>query len=580
MRYPITASVENVLDSITFNGLLAQGIELSNYVFPKITKILLTAARIRGINLAAWQGDAGEIFRGGNTVQTIRATLLICLLATVLAPAGIGQTKTAAMPQSSTMEPGKWAWTDFSIPVGPTQQTFLQDYMRNETHLQGPPLPGSGLVSNIGPKVPETVLRGFPQTLGPAPEDPAVFVGTALDNSATNGDTSVVGEPSVGNSGDLVFQTGNWHAAASRDGGNTFSYVNPYTTFPASDRGFCCDQIVAYDPNRDLIIWLLQYVHDATRNRQRLAVARASDFDSGWCYYDFLPEQFGWTGQWFDFPDLSVGASYLYLTTNVFTIASPERFTRSALLRLPLDPISQCGGFNFSFVADTDHFTFRPAQGITSTAYWAAHNNTSSMRVYSWDEGSDQYFYNDVAVTQWNDLARRCPGPDGRDWCGRSDSRILGAALSNTGLGFMWSASQGGAFPFPYVDVARVDPNSLTLIDQPIIFNRDFAFSYPAASPNGRGDLGLSLFAGGGPLFPTHVLGFVDDISPDGLLLATVASTQGPNSSGDWGDYVTVRSHAPDGLTWIATGYSLQGGGGDSNVQPLYFWFGRYRDRP
>ena len=159
--------------------------------------------------------------------------------------------------------------------------------------------------------------------------------------------------------------------------------------------------------------------------------------------------------------------------------------------------------------------------------------------------------------------------------------KILGAAVANNVITVMWSASQGGSFPFPYVDVARFSESDRTLLDQPIIWNSNFAWIYPAVAPNTRGHLGISIFLGGGTCptcFPSHVIGLIDDFAgPPGQFFITQTSSQGPNQN-LWGDYITVRPHTPDGLTWSATGFTLQGGGDDANAVPQYVLFGRQRD--
>ncbi len=118
------------------------------------------------------------------------------------------------------------------------------------------------------------------------------------------------------------------------------------------------------------------------------------------------------------------------------------------------------------------------------TAYWATHNSTSSIRIYHWDEGSTNVLWDDINIAAWNAAAPTCPGPDGRDMCRRADMRLLGASVANNILTFMWIASQGGSFPFPYVNVARFREGDRTLIDQPVIWSSNTARTYPAVSPN------------------------------------------------------------------------------------------------
>src|ERR1035441_6761161 len=67
--------------------------------------------------------------------------------------------------------------------------------------------------------------------------------------------TSSIGEPSVACNGDVVFYAGNWYAAMSTDGANSFEYVNPYKSFPdPPGMRFCCDQVVHYIPSIDMFV--------------------------------------------------------------------------------------------------------------------------------------------------------------------------------------------------------------------------------------------------------------------------------------------------------------------------------------
>ena len=370
------------------------------------------------------------------------ASILALATSMVFGQSAFGQTAESFQTQSGTIGPAQLAQPDPSRMPGLRQLRLLRESARVRTHLPGPPLPGSDTINTAPPLVPPTTPMDLSQRVGPqpaplAPGDVLLF-NTPLGPNATGGSTSFVGEPSVGNSGAVVFQSGNWYGSLALDDGNTFVSVNPYTTFPASDGGFCCDQIVVYDPSRDLIFWLLQYLPDTARNRLRLAVAKGLDTvvsgSAAWWFYDFISDAspFGFTGQWFDFPDLSVGNNFLYVTTNVYAIAPPQPFTRTVIMRLPLDPLSQGAGFSPEFFSDTMHFAFKAAQGIRSTAYWAAHNSTSSIRIFRWDEGTSAIFSDDRTITPWNDLVRVCPGPDGRDWCGRAQGKIRSSPESVT----------------------------------------------------------------------------------------------------------------------------------------------------
>lgn len=412
------------------------------------------------------------------------------------------------------------------------------------------------------------------------PEDFVLFRNSPIVDAATSNTTSQVGEPSVSNCGRVVFYTGNWYASVSNDGGGTWRYINPYTTFPAANSGFCCDQVTIYDASRDLVFWLLQYSADANRNTLRLAIARGADAaNNRWYYYDFTPDgvNSSWTGQWFDFPDLALSRNFLYVTSNMFQIGGG--WTRCVVLRLPLDQLASAAALSYRYFQTTEYGSLRCTQGALDAMYFASHASNSELRVFSWPESADSPTGHDVTISTWNDGTRSAPGPDGRDWCGRADRRITGAWHSGGVIGFMWSAAPSGTSrPFPYVKVARIRASDMTLIDQPDIWHTQFAWIYPAVGVNDRGHLGISVFYGGGALYPSHAVGISDDLTSGGWsFVRSAGGSHGP-SSNRWGDYLACRRHSPDGLTWIASGFTQDGGSDAGNILPRYVHFGRRRD--
>jgi hypothetical protein len=68
-----------------------------------------------------------------------------------------------------------------------------------------------------------------------------------LDDAATSTRTSAICEPTAAANQRQLMVTGNWFASTSTDGGAHWLYVDPFTRFPASAGGFCCDQIVQYN---------------------------------------------------------------------------------------------------------------------------------------------------------------------------------------------------------------------------------------------------------------------------------------------------------------------------------------------
>lgn len=477
----------------------------------------------------------------------------------------------------------------------PDEQQRLEQAIER-THLPGPrPSPSKDAAAQfdtMGPSVPATGEAASPvdRTMAAAPLATGTFTlfqNVDLGAGAPSGYTSVVGEPSVGNNGTSVFQTGNWYAALSTDNGATFSFVNPFTTFPSVHGGFCCDQSVLYDRSRDLLFWLMMYLPDSNTNTLRLAIAKGqSALSSGtWYYYDLTPQMVGLpTGRWFDYPHLTLSNNYLYVTVNVFTI-SGNSWTNTVIMRLPLDTLSAHTALTVDYYVTSDHFNFTATQGATTRIYWGSQSLTSwKIRLYQWDEGSPAVSWTDVTISSYPLSTPSCPGPDGKDWCGRSDDRILGAWVANGIIGFMWNAPQGSGYPYPHVRAVRMDESTKAVIDQPVLWSSNVAWIYPAVGVNARGHIAGPVFSGGGTSYPTLNVFIWDDLSPDPLTsgwetYGIVTSTNGPNLN-KWGDYLASRPHSPYDNTWIGTGYSLQGGGANSNARPRFMWFGRERDTP
>ncbi|HEY0372821.1 MAG TPA: hypothetical protein VGD79_12510, partial [Thermoanaerobaculia bacterium] len=96
-------------------------------------------------------------------------------------------------------------------------------------------------------------------------------------------------------------------------------------------------------------------------------------------------------------------------------------------------------------------------------------------------------------------------------------------------------------------------------------------YAFPDVCPNANGVPAIAVFMGGKRMFPSHVVGVLDAGAWN--LQATRNGTNAP-ADGKWGDYITIRRHSPDETSWIASGYTLQGGPNRSNLEPLFVHFG------
>ena len=246
------------------------------------------------------------------------------------------------------------------------------------------------------------------------------------NNVTTSGNKSNVLEGSVAQSGRFGFYTGNWIAARTNDGGNTWGYRSPY----ADMSDFCCDQVTLFDPSRNILLWYRQGVKNASgSNRLRLGVSKNGG--NTWCFYNTKPTDTngGWTGQWWDYPHLQLGADYLYISTNVFN--NSDQWTRSVMLRWPLDSLRTCSGFSYNYFQSTNWSTFVPVQGADHDMYWASNWPTSApqnsrLRIWQWPENSTTISAVNRSVTAWSftDRGDAVCGSSSGNWAGRTDPHV------------------------------------------------------------------------------------------------------------------------------------------------------------
>ena len=423
-----------------------------------------------------------------------------------------------------------------------------------------------------------------PSLIRAASDELTLAINSELTGPTQQDTASNVGEPSTSINGQVAVYTGNWYAATSPDGGNTFQYLDPATVFKQFDppgSQFCCDQVVNYIPQIDMFVWLLQYGPDTGDNIQRLAIASSADVVQGkWRLFDITTQLLGVQGAFMDFPDLAVGANFLYVTTNIF---GPGNKAGSAVMRLPISGI-QNGQVTAQKFVSFDLQSFRVAQNCSNVAFFAAHQDTSTLQVFSWDEAQDMPVGTSVGVSRWiggNGYQSRCP--DGRRWLDRADPRITGATLAGTELWFAWSVDTGSnQRPGPFVQIARIDSANRTLLENINIFDPDSAICYGALSTNTNNEVAISYFIGGGPKFPSHVVGILTGTRKDVLI---AASDRGPlpdpqSGNGEWGDFLTIRPVFPSRKLFAATGYTMKGQGDGSNrdCTPRFVVFGRSGD--
>lgn len=475
-------------------------------------------------------------------------------------------------------------------PARAEQQAFREGKPRPVVPLpEGP----QGRVGPISPQTQapvEAVQRdAASKTDAPqAPNDMVIF--RQHDMTASESPTAQrtsIHEPTAISVENAVFYTANWFAARSTDGGQNFTYVSPYTTFPAAPSGqFCCDQVTAYAPNQNMALWGLQYNQNVSTGTFRIArtIGSAGIASNVWSYWDFNPQNFGYaSGHWMDFPNMTVSATYLYVASNVFRTDN-NLYAGNVVWRIPLSELAAGGSINYSYFQRTDINTVRLAENSATTMYWAAFVNSTQVRLHRWADGPGSIFWDNINLNAYTSL----PGgqsftADGTNWANRADGRPLGAYVANGVIGVLWMARQDANFPQPYTIHARFNQSTSALISQQQIWNSTFAWLYPNVTVNAAGNLGGVIAYGGGTgaqvtAYPHAAFWVVDDVQsslPMGGVYALMSGNAGPITNG-WGDYLSVRKHSLYPNTWVTAVFALNG----STPIPRYSWIGRERDVP
>lgn len=434
-----------------------------------------------------------------------------------------------------------------------------------------------------------------------APNDPVTYIWTNFGGVIPAGYKSNVMESSTDGKGQKMFATGNWFAANSLDKGRTWSYINAYADYPT----FCCDQVVIHDVNRDIYIWLRMASPDVNGvNNFKLSIDFSAPFNTSYWTYTTAPTNVNaaWTNQWWDYPHMQLGTDYLYIAWNMFNQAGS--WTRTVMLRWPLNALAAGAGFSYNYYENSSWFTFVPVSGASHAMYFASNWDMSapydSLAIWRWYENSGSLSVWVKTIPAWTASGRgdlHCGTPN---WMARSDMRVLtGARYSvymdgvagdprqpgRMVLGWWWNVAEGGGFTYPYINGAAFYEDTMTLLPnylgRPLVYG-SWCFSYPSFAPNSRGDLGGVFNFSWSPNFqlPSVAYTMADDVwgAPPGWAVYGAAGSNGGASDAKWGDYNTTRAFQL-GTTWLAGSHFIPTAGNCSNCSvPLWMGFGRERD--
>jgi hypothetical protein len=196
-------------------------------------------------------------------------------------------------------------------------------------------------------------------------------------------------------------------------------------------------------------------------------------------------------------------------------------------------------------------------QNVRETAYWAGHDGTKHIRLFSMPEADDHYYWTNIEIDDWPNSDYSSVAPNGENWLGFGfpGAAIIGGTRWSTThfppdepsgefdlLRLAWTAGRGGGFPQPHIQVVTIDTWDNSVQSQKQLWNSDVAIAYPAMAVNSQSEVGMAVAFGGGSAHSNFAVGILGE--PTFYWPAL-----GDASVGRFGDYFGVRRHSPlDGL--------------------------------
>lgn len=464
----------------------------------------------------------------------------------------------------------------FTPPTNPTPA---------ENEASAPPLPRGRYRPPKRPSHPVPGLAATTSAASAAGRAHAAGAGVTVATAKrlATGSNGIVQEPSVASSGSVVMYTFNWGAAYSVDGGQTFTQIDPNTIFPkvpnphAGDSGgYCCDQVVIYDPSTDRFIWALQYPTDSNgvdfmRVAYTSPATLAASGGMKWSYFDLRSDAVVPAGFILDQPRLGLTPRYLYMNVNQ---ADSGGVHRTVIVRWPRAQFATGGPTGYGW-AVVDPWSLRVASRVTASyEVFVGHNTRSQLAVASVPDDSNNVYLQYLDEPSIADENWKITTPGGDDMLGRQacsqGSQVTGVTQDN---GFkVWvawsqgrdilksgngSSCNGGGnvthfLPQPHIAVAVLAPHAI-VGGQPIFrlednsptyyYNPNFAIAMPDLTTTDSGDVAIDVLWGGGSSYANHAVGFLSggfDWVNDGT-----AHADPPQKGNPAGEYDTVHADAP-----------------------------------
>ena len=401
----------------------------------------------------------------------------------------------------------------------------------------------------------------------------ALRFGMNLDLVSRGLTTGTGGEPSVAAAGNIMFYTENWRAGYSTDGGLSWTSIDPANDLPAAYGGFCCDQVVIYVKRVDRFVWLLQYAGDAANNAAiRMVIISPQQLRAGvaarnWRRFDFDSIVFDQRGLALDQADLAIGTNALYMTVDQMNAMG--QVSKSHVVRIGIGQLLRTSmDVTYNTV---DRPYLHAVQNVGRRAYFAQHLDTSTIRIYYWDEGTGNLVekkvtHPTVPDQNWSSIT---PAPGGADWLNRTNNsggyRIRGATLAGRVIWLAWSAARDATvdgktkqlFKQPHIEIAKLTAGTLALDGQEYVANDNHAFARPVLATTAQGEVAMSFAWGGNKWYPSQGVAFLTGRREFWSSLESTSDGPGGAATNPHGDYATIRAGWPlsECLLTVAIGW-------------------------
>jgi hypothetical protein len=441
------------------------------------------------------------------------------------------------------------------------------------------------------PTAAQTGTTGSSPNRSAAPEKFTVFRNTPTNPKGGG----AVSEPTGANDGNVILAMGNTWAQLSNDNGLTWPsslIMNPGANPPNDDK-VCCDQ-VTYSVDRGdhtMTFWLLQNDcggvkcgGDNPRHQNALTLRmfpnQTSLLSAAPCDFTLHPSLFGLKKDFFDFDKVSSTDKFLYISSDIHTLK--HHSDGVGIIRFSLDDLD-----NGNCKVDSTFWRVRgqdslaPVEHAGSTMFFASHVHDvaqgDQLRIYKIPDSSTKLSHVDRNVTNYagNDRGKGSCKAHGDDPCRRfNDNQTVGFRSSKS-IGWLWTAPQDHNFSFRQVRVAVFRTSDQKLVKEDTIWNKKYAWTYPAVGVNSRGDLGVVVYQMGGGNYPTP-FAFIRTKPRDwsGLTLHQLVKGTATFKTNTWGDYASVHRYNGCGNTFLSTVWSVQKSSGTTVAENRAVWFG------